>query len=75
MSLDGQVKARAQTGDDATDPLRSLAALYAHAADRNVTLRAGEIVSTGAMCTPFDIVGSGHTLTATYLDQALTLDV
>lgn len=73
--LDGEVKARAQTGDDVTDPLRSLAALYAHAADQNVTLRAGEIVSTGAMCKPFDIVGGGHTLRATYLDQELTLSL
>lgn len=75
VSLDGQVKARAQSGDDVTDPLRSLAALYAHAADRNVTLRAGEIVSTGAMCKPFDIVGAGHVLRATYLDQELMLSL
>lgn len=73
--LDGQVKARAQTGDDVTDPVRSLAALYAHAADRGITLRAGDIVTTGAMCKPFDIDGPGHTLTATYLDQTLTVSV
>lgn len=73
--LDGQAKVRAQTGDDVTDPLRSLAALYAHAADRGITLRAGDIVTTGAMCKPFDIDGPGHVLTATYLDRTLTVSV
>lgn len=73
VSLDGQERARALTGDDATEPWRSLTALHAHAAERGITLRAGDIVSTGAMCQPFDVTGSGHTILATYLDQQLSV--
>lgn len=65
-------KSKALTGDNATDPLRSLAALFGHAAERGITLRTGEIISTGAMCQPFDISGVGHQITATYLGRELT---
>ena len=73
--LDGEPKAKGLFGDTATDPLASLAALYAHAAERGETLRAGDIVSTGAMCAPFDIQGKGHVLSVTYFGKTLTFSL
>ncbi len=64
--VDGEPRARALSGDMATDPLASLAALFAHAAARGITLKAGEIVSTGAMCQPFDMPAQGHAVRVTY---------
>ncbi|MNT79570.1 hypothetical protein D3C72_2189150 [compost metagenome] len=60
------------TGDAATDPIASLAALYAHAAERGQTLKANDIVSTGAMCQPFDLVGSGYEVSVKYLGKQLS---
>ncbi len=71
VHLNGEPRARTLHGDAATDPLNSLAALYAHAAEQGETLRAGDIVSTGALCEPFDISGSGHELTVRYLGREL----
>ncbi|MBF6029823.1 hydratase [Pseudomonas sp. P115] len=70
--LDGVPKAHGLSGDAATDPLSSLAALYAHAADRGEVLRAGDIVSTGAMCAPFDLVGTGFCVSVQYFGTVLT---
>jgi 2-keto-4-pentenoate hydratase len=75
VSLNGSPKAKGLSGDAATDPLASLAALYSHAAERSVTLRAGDIVSTGAMCAPFDIQGTGHALSVTYFGKTLTFSI
>ena len=52
--VDGECRARGLSGDAATDPLVSLAHLYAHAAERGQTLKAGDVVTTGAMCQPFE---------------------
>jgi 2-keto-4-pentenoate hydratase len=71
--LNGEPRAKGLFGDTATDPLNSLAALYEHAAERGETLMAGDIVTTGAMCEPFDISGKGQQLTARYFDNELTL--
>ena len=62
VQLDGKPRARGLFGEVATDPLASLSALYTHAAERGQTLRAGDIVTTGAMCEPFDLEGVGHRL-------------
>lgn len=70
--LDGEPRAHGLHGEAATDPLASLAALYAHAAERGQTLKAGDIVTTGAMCQPFDLVGGGHGVTARYLGRELS---
>ncbi|EPJ89239.1 MAG: fumarylacetoacetate hydrolase family protein [Pseudomonas sp.] len=75
VHLNGEPKAKGLFGDAATDPLASLAALYAHAAERGETLRAGDIVSTGAMCAPFDIQGKGHVLSVTYFGKTLTFSI
>lgn len=71
--LDDFPKAKSLSGDEATDPLVSLSALYDHAAEHGITLRAGDIVSTGAMCEPFDISGTGHTVVARFLDMCIVL--
>lgn len=70
--LNGEPRAKGLFDDTATDPLNSLAALYAHAAERGETLMAGDIITTGAMCEPFDISGTGHKLIARYFDNELT---
>jgi 2-keto-4-pentenoate hydratase len=75
VSLDGAVVAKALTGDDATDPVASLASLLAHAGERGIVLREGDLVSTGAMCKPFDIQGTGHELVASYLGRELKFRV
>jgi 2-keto-4-pentenoate hydratase len=69
--LDGEAKAKGLFGETATDPLNSLAALYQHAAEQGITLRSGDIVTTGAMCEPFDIQGAGHELVARYFGKEL----
>jgi len=71
--LDGEPAARAQQGDAATDPLASLRALRDHARERGITLRKGEIVTTGAMCKPFDVRGAGHAVTARFLSRQLSV--
>lgn len=70
--LNGEPRAKGLFGDTATDPLNSLAALYEHAAERGETLLAGDIITTGAMCEPFDLSGTGHRLAARYFDNELT---
>nr|WP_256357923.1 hydratase [Pseudomonas sp. PDM28] len=75
VNLDGLPRAKGLFGDTATDPLSSLAALYQHAAERGVTLRAGHLVSTGAMCEPFDIKGPGHVLSVSYFNKELTFSL
>jgi len=71
VHLDGEPVAKGLFGDTATDPLASLQHLYDHAAERGETLREGDIVSTGAMCQPFDLQGGGHRLSVSYLGQEL----
>lgn len=73
VTLDGEIQASALSGEAATDPIRSLTALFAHAAERGLTLKAGEIVTTGAMCQPFDVpAAAGHTISVSYAGGALT---
>lgn len=76
VTLDGAPAVAALTGDDALDPVTMLAALMRHARDRGITLRTGEIVTTGTLSKPFDApipcaieakadgVGLKYTLTA-----------
>lgn len=70
--VDGECRARGLSGDAATDPLVSLAHLYAHAAERGQTLKAGDVVTTGAMCQPFDLNGTGHQVSARFFGQTLS---
>jgi 2-keto-4-pentenoate hydratase len=75
VHLNGHPKATGLSGELATNPMSSLAALYAHAAERGETLKAGEIITTGAMCEPFDITGVGHLLSASYLGKTLAFSI
>lgn len=73
--LDGEPRAKGLFDDTATNPLNSLTALYQHAAEYGITLKAGEIISTGAMCQPFDILGAGHELSARYFGKVLNFSL
>jgi len=75
VALDGTPRASALFGDAATDPVQSLAALFDHAAERGITLKAGEIVTTGAMCQPFNISGQGHVIHVTYAGGELRAEL
>jgi 2-keto-4-pentenoate hydratase len=52
VSVDGAEAARGLTGDDVSDPWLSLQYLLDHARERDITLRRGEIVFTGAAAKP-----------------------
>ncbi len=54
VDLDGKPAVGGLTGDDAIDPETMLGYLMAHARDRGITLRKGEIVTTGTLSKPFD---------------------
>ncbi|MFI8980733.1 2-keto-4-pentenoate hydratase [Ectopseudomonas khazarica] len=69
--VNGEPMASGLKGEAATDPLASLTALYAHAAERGTFLRQGDIVSTGAMCAPFDLQGTGYHLSVEYAGKVL----
>lgn len=56
VSLDGREAVVGATGDDAIDPVAMLRALLRHARDRGLTLRRGEVVTTGTLSRPFDAV-------------------
>ncbi|MFO1313232.1 MAG: fumarylacetoacetate hydrolase family protein [Burkholderiales bacterium] len=62
VDVDGKEKVRGARGGDRTDPVGSLAALLAHAGERGITLRRGDIVSTGAASVPFDLDRSAQIL-------------
>jgi len=75
VALDGTPKASALSGDAATDPLQSLAALFDHAAERGIILKADEIVTTGAMCQPFNVSGHEHGIHVTYAGGELRAEL
>ena len=60
VECNAAVAARGLIGDALTDPFASLAALLAHARERGITLKRGEIVSTGAAARPFDFDGDAE---------------
>ena len=62
------------TGEELTDPFSSLAGLMAHARERGLTLRKGEIVSAGAVARPFDIAKEA-TIVARYLESELRVQI
>jgi len=65
----GTEKARALTGDDATDPQASLADLIAIARDCNMILPKGSVISTGTVSKPFDITGRSE-ISASFLGRS-----
>ena len=71
VSVDGREMARALAGDELTDPVKSLGYLMAHARERGMPLREGDIVSTGAIGKPFDIPGANAEIVARFLGSEL----
>jgi 2-keto-4-pentenoate hydratase len=74
IEADGREVARALSGDDLTDPVASFTYLIAHARERGVTLKRGEIATLGAIGKPFDVQGGG-TIVARYLDSELRVQI
>jgi 2-keto-4-pentenoate hydratase len=70
-----RVAGRGLTGDDRTDPVASLAALFAHAAERNITLRRGQVVSTGAVAQPFENSDPAIVIAARYGSSQLQVRI
>ena len=64
VDLDGRHIADHQTGEDAIDPWRAVEHLMAHARARAMTLREGQIVSTGTISRPFDCAGPAAAIVA-----------
>lgn len=60
VTLDGREIVRAATGDDAIDPIAMLGHLMAHAAERGLTLRKGDVVTTGTLSKPFETTSPGQ---------------
>src|SRR5690606_27780363 len=58
--LDGKQIVGAATGDDAIDPVAMLGHLMAHASERGLTLRKGDIVTTGTLSKPFETTSPGQ---------------
>ncbi len=54
VTMDGKPATSVLGGDDAIDPLVMMGYLMAHARERGITLRRGEIVTTGTLSKPFD---------------------
>ncbi len=54
VTVDGKEVQRAATGDDAIDPVVMLGHLMDHARERGLTLRKGDIVTTGTLSKPFE---------------------
>jgi len=70
---DGVEVSRALTGDDVTDPIASLGDLIATARERDVTLPAGSVISTGTLCKPFDVIPTGVEVEARFLAEKLAV--
>ncbi len=70
VSVDGETRARAATGEDATDPYIAFDDLVALASERNMVLPRGAFVSTGSASLPFAVPPRGE-VTAAYLGQTL----
>jgi 2-keto-4-pentenoate hydratase len=71
VSVDGQEKAGAATGDDATDPYGALADLISIARERKMILPRGSIISTGSASMPFDVSSPKGEVIASYLGKKL----
>ena len=55
VSVDGEPACGGLTGDDAVDPVTMLGFLIAHTQERGLTLKAGEIITTGSMNKPHEV--------------------
>jgi 2-keto-4-pentenoate hydratase len=64
VHVDGRCAARGVQGDERTDAVASLSALLAHAGERGIALRKGDVVSTGTVSVPFDLAQPSADLVA-----------
>ena len=71
VSIDAQERARAATGDDATDPYGALTDLFAIARERRMVLPKGSIISTGSASMPFAVSSPKADVSASYLGKKL----
>ena len=71
ISVDGQEKAHAATGEDATDPYGALADLISIARERRMVLPKGSIISTGSASMPFAVTSPKAEVSASYLGKKL----
>jgi len=71
VSIDGQERARAAAGDDATDPFGAFADLISIARERKMILPKGSVVSTGSASMPFAIPSPKAEVSASYLGKQL----
>jgi 2-keto-4-pentenoate hydratase len=65
VTVGGNERVRAASGDDVTDPIQALADLILHARERQIALQKGSIVSTGSQSAPFD-TGADEIIAAQY---------
>jgi 2-keto-4-pentenoate hydratase len=72
VSVNGEERARGMSGENLTDPFAALGALMKHARERKVPLRRGDIVTTGANATPFEIPGDDAEIVARFAHYELS---
>lgn len=73
VSVDGNIAARPLIDGDLIDPVQSLGHLIAHARERGLTLRRGEIVSTGTLTAPFDVKHPNAEIVARFMGSELRM--
>ena len=71
VSVDGEERARAARGEDATDPYGALSDLISIARERKMILPKGSIISTGAASMPFAVSAPKGDVSASYLGKKL----
>jgi 2-keto-4-pentenoate hydratase len=72
VSVEGREKARAATGEDATDPFGALSDLLSIARERKMILPKGSIISTGSASMPFAVSAAQGEISASYLGNRLS---
>lgn len=75
VDCNGKRVAGAQTGEDAIDPYLALDYLIAHARHRGLTLKRGDIVTTGTISNPFDVDGPAAHVVANAGPHVLQFDL
>ncbi|MCK1542868.1 hydratase, partial [Bradyrhizobium sp. 179] len=71
VSVDGEEKARAAAGDDATDPYGALTDLVSIARERKMILPKGSMISTGSASMPVAVSSPKGDVSASYLGKKL----
>ena len=75
VQANGQRMGGGLSGDDAIDPVQMLRHLFDHACYYGLTLRAGDVITTGAVAQAFDIAPGETDLSAQFLGRTLTARV